>query len=267
MRSIVLIVSGLALWGSVLAAAPARAQAETPPAPAAASYRVALAYEHTRFDADLEPWHLASVELSRRGAAGSLILRGNAATRFEESGRQVEVEAYPRLGSGAYAYLGAGVSADGLFPDFRYGAELFVSPASGVELSAGLRHLDFPDTKVTLYTGSAGWYRGNYYLVARPFVASKEEGTSLSGTALVRRYYRDADEYLGLRLGAGATPAEEYTTAELTRLGSWRAALEGKRPLGGGTHLRGSAGYEREETADGGERGRIMVGVGLEKSF
>ena len=250
-----------------LCAAPGAAQ-DAPVAPAAnpATYRASVSYEQTRFDSELDPWHLASIELSRRSDAGTFLLRGNQANRFGTVGRQLEAEAYPRLGERVYAYLGVGASPDEIFPELRYGAELFVAPVTGAELSVGVRRLDFSGTAVTLYTGSAGWYAGNHYLAVRPFLAEKESGTSASGTVLARRYFRDADDWVGVRLGAGETPAEELTSTELERLGSWRAALEGKRPVGA-LHLRGSVGYEREEIAAGRERGRFTVGVGLERRF
>lgn len=255
----------ICLWlaGSLAAtASPAAAQEERP-----GVSRVSLEYEHTRFDSNLNPWNLVALELSRRTGLGTLVLRGNLADRFDRTGRQVEVDAYPRLAPGVYGYLNVGHSATELFPEWRYGAELFGSAGRGVELSAGVRHLDFRSSDVTIYTGSAGIYRGNYYLVARPFVTPRDRGTSVSGSVMLRRYLRDAREHLSLRVGGGATPAETFTEAELERLGSVRARVEGKRRLGSAWYGGLTAGYEREELATGDRRGRLTVGVELDHYF
>ena len=265
LRASSLVLVALLLGGP---AVPARAQeAAVPPAGPPATRRVSLAYEQARFGGGVEPWHQLTLELMRRGGAGTLLLRGTQAERFGGVGRQLELEAYPRLGPGVYGFLNLGLSPDALFPELRWGAELFTSPARGTELSAGVRRLHFASQDVTLYTGSVGGYPGNWYLSARPFVAAREEGSTVSATGLARRYFRDADEYVGVRIGAGATPAEGYTTVELERLGSWRAAAEGKLPLGRVAYARLSAGYEREEVAPGRERGRVTASVGLEKGF
>lgn len=254
----------LALLCGLACAVPLAAQEE-----AGAGNRVSLFYEQSRFDTDLDPWHLAWLELARQTSVGTVVLRGSAARRFGTDGRQVEIDAYPRIASAVYAYLNAGYSPTDLFPGFRYGAELFGSVGGGVELSGGARHLRFEQRAVTIFTGSAGLYRGNYYLVARPFVTPDQEADALSvsGFVMARRYFRDSEEWISLRLGGGATPAEEFTTAELERLGSLRVALEAKRPVARLLHLRLSAGLEREELAPGTERGKLTVGLGLERRF
>lgn len=233
----------------------------------AAGWSASLDYDHTRFDEDADPWHLASLSVARRGGPGTLIVRGSRAWRFGRSDNQLEADAYPRLGDGVYAYLNAGVGDLGLFPDWRVGAELFASPFSATELSAGFRRLEFGSRGVTIYTGSLGYYSGNYYAVVRPFITPRDDGTSTSASLMVRRYFRDADEYLSARVGVGATPADEFTTAELDRLDSFRFSLDGQRPLGDRTHVRLSGGVEREELSATRDRTRFTVGLRVERSF
>ena len=226
--------------------------------------RVSVEYEHARFDDSTDPWHLASLELSRRTNAGTVLLRGNLASRFERTGQQVEIDAYPRIAPRTYGYINVGYSPSAIFPEWRYGAEIFGSPLRSMELSAGIRHLEFSASDVTIFTGSAGLYRGNYYFMARPFVTPRDGGTSLSGFVQARRYFRDADEYVGVRIGAGATPAETFTEAELDRLDSFRAAVEGRRPVGP-AHLKLSVGYDREQLTGDRERGRFTLGLGVSR--
>jgi YaiO family outer membrane protein len=257
--------AGLLLALLLLAGGPSAAGAQS--RPAGAERRALLEYAFTHLDDGAEPWHLATLELSRRSAAGTWLARGSAARRFDRTGTQLEVEAYPRLSRRTYAFVGAGYSPDELFPELRLGAELFAAPAPGWEASAGARWLDFRARDVTLLTGSVGAYPGNWYLAARPFLALGDDGGSLSGTLLARRYLRDADEYLSLRLGGGEAPAEVFTAAELERVGSARAALEGKTRLARGASLLATLGWEREELPADRERRRVTAGVGVETRF
>lgn len=240
---------------------------------AGAERRALLEYAFTRLDAGADPWHLASLELSRRSPGGTLLARGSLARRslarrFDRTGTQLEVEAYPRLTRRTYAFVGAGFSPDEVFPEVRLGAELFTALAPGWEASAGARWLDFRTRDVTLLTGSLGAYPGNWYLAARPFLSLDDDGgSSLSGTVLARRYLRDADEYVSLRLGGGEAPAEVFTAAELERVGSARAAVEGKTRLARGANLLASLGWEREELPADRERRRVTAGVGVETRF
>jgi YaiO family outer membrane protein len=235
--------------------------------PAAPERRALLEYAFTHLDGGADPWHLASLELSRRAPGATVLARGSVARRFGETGTQLEVEAYPRLSRRAYAFVGAGYSPDELFPELRLGAELFAAPAPGWEASAGARWLDFRTREVTLLTGSVGAYPGDWYLAARPFLALGDDGSSLSGTLLARRYLRDADEYLSLRLGGGEAPAEVFTAAELERVGSARVAVDGKTRLARGVNVLASLGWEREELPADRERRRVTAGVGVETRF
>ena len=253
------------LLALLLAPRPGAAGAQADPA--ALELRARLDYAFTHLDGGADPWHLASLELSRRSAAGTVLARGSVARRFDLTGSQLEVEAYPRLTARTYAFLGAGWSPDELFPGLRMGAELFAAPAPGWEASAGARWLDFRERDVTLLTASVGAYPGNWYLAARPFLALDEGDTSLSGTLLARRYLRDADEYVSLRVGGGEAPAEQLTAAELERVGAALVGVDGRMRLGRRAGVLASLGWEREELPGDRERRRLTAGVGVETRF
>src|SRR6266568_7205986 len=71
------------------------------------SFSVDYEYEHYQKNA-LDPWRLYTGELSHKFGFGSVIARVNRAHRFAEWGTQYEVDAYPHLMPGMYAYLNAG---------------------------------------------------------------------------------------------------------------------------------------------------------------
>ncbi|WP_421872196.1 YaiO family outer membrane beta-barrel protein [Marinoscillum sp.] len=150
----------------------------------------------------------SSLQLSRRNSWGTSIARVNFARRFETNGLQGEIDLYPTIANGLYAYLNYGYSKSALFPEHRIGAELFKSLPKSFETSLGLRHLIFSsDSKVTIYTGSVGWYYKSMWFSLRPFITpDKRAGTSFSLVGNVRKYFESADTYIGLLGGFGFSP-------------------------------------------------------------
>ncbi len=242
---------------------PREAAAETP-------FRASVEYGLTTFtggDAAPDAWHTVTAELSRKSAPVTLVARTNYAHRFGQDGYQVEAEAYPRISRRFYGYLNAGYSPSSIFPELRYGAELYGAFGRGGEASLGARRLEFADEGVTILTGSLGAYTGRYYLSARPYVTPRDDGTARSGTILVRRYLSDGDSHVTFSAGAGTAPTESPLEFELGRTQSYRAALYGRFPLRTGLALRWSAGYEREELTRGQSRDRLAAGIGAETRF
>lgn len=184
-------------------------------------YTAGVNYSFDVFSRTYDPAQYASIQLARTNAWGSSILRLNYSHRFSTDGIQPEIDLYPRIANGVYAYLNYGYSASSLFPDHRVGAELFASLPHSLEASAGIRYLYFGhDSKVNIYTGSIGWYVKNYWFSLRPYITPDEEtGTSVSATVFARRYFEDRDNYLGLSGGAGFSPDDRriQTTSGLSQ--------------------------------------------------
>lgn len=235
--------------------------------PLLAQTSVALEYSQARFDVDLDPWHLFTVEGIHRTGRGDAIARGNFARRFGRTGEQAELELYPKFGSATSLYLGAGYSASDLFPETRLGAELFHSPRRGLEASAGVRYLDFEARAVTLYTGSVAWYPPHYYFAVRPFAAWNAGKLAAAGSVQVRRYLGDEDQWVALIAGGGQILGDDITAFELERLGSLTALLMGRMRAGSRVALRWSAGYEWEQLSAPPNRNRLTFGIGVERRF
>lgn len=152
-----------------------------------------------------DPMFYNAVKYARQTKYGSIIGRVNIDRRLGEYGTQYEVDLYPKIAKGTYAYLNFGVSGSSLFPDYRYGAEIFKSLPRSFEISAGLRGLQY-DTTTMIYTGSVTWYNGNNYWSFRPYFTPGDNGLSSSGTLTYRKYRSDADNYFGINIGAGISP-------------------------------------------------------------
>jgi YaiO family outer membrane protein len=170
-------------------------------------YVAGVNYGLDYFSRTYDPAHYASAQLARTNNWGSSILRFNYSHRFSTNGSQVEVDLYPRIVNGVYAYLNYGISQSTLFPKHRLGAEVYTKLPRSFEASAGFRYLFFDsESKVIIYTGSVGWYFKNYWLSIRPYITPGGPGTSFSIATTLRRYFKDANNYIGITGGLGFSP-------------------------------------------------------------
>lgn len=152
-----------------------------------------------------DPMQYYAFSYRHQSRYGSIIGRVNFNRRFNENGMQYEVDLYPKIAKGLYGYVNIGLSKSFLFPDVRFGAELYKSLPKSFEVSLGIRTLKY-DTTTKIYTGSLGWYTGNSYLAFRPYFTPGETGTSKSGTVTFRKYRSDADNYFGVAVSVGFSP-------------------------------------------------------------
>ena len=149
---------------------------------------------------DRDPMHYTTVQYSRQTKYGSFNAKLDYSNRFKTDNYLYELDLYPRIKEGMYAYLSAGFSNSPLNPSFRYGAELYTSLPKSFEASLGIRGIKFSSTTI-IYTGSIGWYTGNSYWVFRPYVTPGSPGTSMSGNLEYRKYRADADNYFSIAIG------------------------------------------------------------------
>lgn len=152
-----------------------------------------------------DPMQFYTLKYKRQTKYGSIIAKGNFSRRFNDNGAQFEVDLYPKIAKGLYAYLNIGFSNSYLYPDVRFGAELHQSLPHSFEISLGMRSLKYTST-TNIYTGSIGWYTGNSYWSFRPYFTPGDSGTSTSGTLNYRKYSSDADNYFSIAAGIGFSP-------------------------------------------------------------
>ncbi|WP_298485796.1 YaiO family outer membrane beta-barrel protein [uncultured Maribacter sp.] len=157
------------------------------------------------FDVVYDPMFYSSIEYKRETLSGPIIPRINYSNRFGTHGLQYELDFYPKLSKKIYGYLNYGFSNAPTFPKHRAGVEVYANYPKNMELSLGVRYLDFKSIKATIATASVGLYSGNYFFSARPYVTAISNNNNLgfSGTVLARKYLRDKDNYLGIIAGVG----------------------------------------------------------------
>ena len=168
---------------------------------------VALFSSADIFDVVFDPMYYTSVEFNLGTGLGKIIPRINYSNRFGIDGIQYELDLYPKFSKSTYAYLNYGYSQSEIYPEHRVGADFYVNLPGGIETSFGARYMSFTDSDVTIFTGSAGLYKGNYYVSLRPYLTPRNNNTlGISGVLTARRYLRDKNNYIGLNAGMGFMP-------------------------------------------------------------
>lgn len=206
-------------------------------------------YDHTTewFGNGQAPWQEEQLQMNRVTPMGSVIVRFSHADRFSLGSQQVEIEAYPHIRRGTYAYVDLGYSPDAtLYPRYRVGAELYQNVTHGFEVSGGFRQLHFAGN-VNIYTLSVSKYYGNWILTSRAYFTPDLSGTSQSMQFQVRRYLKSATDYWGVRYGFGATPVGVVTISDIQVLRSSSFAAEFTHRLGRRFSWLGRTGYSRED--------------------
>jgi YaiO family outer membrane protein len=187
-------------------------------------YKASIDYTHDYFDQDLNSWKMFAIAVKRKFPLGAIIARTNLAERFDQKGAQFEVDAYPSLGKGRYAYLNFGYSGSSIFPEYRLGGELYQALGAGFEISAGVRESWFPSSSTTEWTGSLAKYFGAFYIAAHPVFVRHSIGNSFSGFLELKAYIND-QTYINLKGGGGKYSEQKVSTLEVFGLKSrWISA-------------------------------------------
>lgn len=169
--------------------------------------KIGVAYDFIHFDKQFDdPWHLLSVDYGRQTSLGSIIGRVNYANRFNNSGVQFEVDAYPHISNTFQAYISGGYSNDvGVFPEYRAGFSLYANLPKSFEAEAGFRYLTFGES-TWIYTFSVGKYYKNFWFNLRTYLTPSNNDVSRSFSLTTRYYFGGADDYFSMRLGTGLSP-------------------------------------------------------------
>lgn len=206
-------------------------------------------YDHSTewFSDGRTPWQEDQVQLIRDTPVGSIIGRFSRANRFSLNSQMVEIDAYPHFRKGTYAYLNVGYSPDAnLYPEYRFGGDLYQSLGLGFEGSVGMRQLHFAGN-VRIYTPALTKYYGNWMVTTRAFLTPDVVGTSHSMQFLVRRYLGSSVNYLSVRAGFGSSPVEVTQLTDIQILNSSSFAAELNHTLGRRLMVLAHFGYSYED--------------------
>ena len=169
---------------------------------------------YTTFDKIYDPLFFSGIAYQHRTKFGLIIPGINYANRFSSQGLQYELTLYPKFSKKVYAFLNYGYSNASIYPNHNFAGDIYVVLPKNWEISGGGRHVITPTNKVSSITNSLGYYYGNYYFSLRTYITPQPSRlTQLSGDVLVRKYLRDAQNYLGFNFGVGFTPELQQLTS------------------------------------------------------
>ncbi|MGB5667483.1 MAG: YaiO family outer membrane beta-barrel protein [Maribacter sp.] len=182
------------------------------------------------YDQRYDPMVYSSISFRRQTLAGSIIPRLNYSNRLGKNGLQYDLDFYPKFSKRLYAYINYGYSNADIYPNHKVGGDLYVNLPGAIEFSAGGRYINFDTKNVKVITNSLGLYRGNYYLSLRSYVTPRPDNlTRVSGNILVRKYLKDAENYLGLNFGMGYSPELRQLTSKGELLAETLLFIESQR--------------------------------------
>ncbi len=210
-------------------------------------YRAKISYRHDRFRTIFDPWHFTEFGLTRQTPIGSITGRVEYARRFGNDGVQFNIDAYPSIAPGFYAYVSGGYSQSPVHPDYRFGFSLYKSLPAAFELEAGIRYLDFGTSQTDIYTISLTKYRGSYLFTARTYLVPSSGGTSRSLNLVARRYFGTAETYISLNGGYGTAPTEIEFSDDIAALDSWSISIDGQYALSDIWFIGGNVGFDSSE--------------------
>lgn len=158
-----------------------------------------------------------TLEYQRRIKRHVVLGRVTLANRFDSTGVQFEIDAYPVFTDWLYAYANVGISNNFLFPQFRAGFEPFISLPANFEASIGFRYLQYPTDDVTIFTGSIANYPGNFWISFRPYFIFKPNGLFQSYQLQGRYFFKDPITYIEAYAGTGSSPDNAYLDPVFTQ--------------------------------------------------
>jgi YaiO family outer membrane protein len=159
------------------------------------------------FSERFDPIFFSNLSYNHRTKIGSIIPRINFSNRSGNSGLQYEIDFYPKFLKRFYAYLNYGYSNTTVYPSHKAGGDIYVNLPGAFEFSAGGRYIVTQTQNVTALTNSIGHYRGNYYFSLRSFINPRPGNlTRISANFLTRKYFKDAENFIGINFGVGYSP-------------------------------------------------------------
>ncbi len=167
---------------------------------------------HKRYQetSNQQPWHIRTLTYSHTTNYGTFLIRWQNATRFGNTGNQIEIEAYPQIKKGLNGYINWGLSKQyPVFPNYRLGTSLYANLLKGYEIEAGFRLLRF-QSKVWIYTAALGKYMGNYFFNLRTYLVPNSHSLSPSFRLTTNYYFAKSNDYFSCYVGKGF-----YTISDL----------------------------------------------------
>ena len=231
---------------------------------------IGVQYNYQHFDPqNATDWHMTGIDYTQKTNSAVYTGRLNYASRFQQTGWQVEGESYLTLSRKLYVYTGLGYSNQvPVFPKWRSGVSLFASLPASWEAEGGVRYLYF-DKSVFVGTAGLSKYLGSWLLNVRSFASFAHNLNDPSFFLSARKYLKNEKDYLWVQVGSGISPDEsrnvqfgneQFFSSRIASLGVRKSLTQNLA----GT-LSGS--WSREEYAEKLWGNRLNAFIRLERYF
>jgi YaiO family outer membrane protein len=231
---------------------------------------IGVSYDYVHFEKQFtDPWHLLSFDYGRKTKFGSIIGRVNYANRFQKSGFQYELDAYPKISKTFYSYINVGYSEASIFPQWRAGFSLYANLPSGFEAEGGFRYLYFGDPTF-IYTAALGKYYKNFLFNVRTYLTPSDGELSQSYNVSARYYFGGATDYFGLTLGTGISPDDRSLVNQLptiAKLKSHKAGIVFKKSINSYNVFTINASLNNQEYVAGKKDNQVQAGIAYQLRF
>lgn len=230
---------------------------------------VDVGYEFVYFDKRFnDPWHYASLGYTRDTGIGSIAANLLYSNRFRTNAMAFELEAYPSISKGIYAYAGFGYSNAATFYRYRTGLSLYYSLPKSFDAETGFRYMNFNPTEAYIYVLALGKYIGNYYFNLKSYISPDLNTFSHSFTFSVKYYFSDRYNVLGAQIGSGISPDDQ--ARNLTGIGdlhSYKFGINYGRTISRNLSFSLSGLWYYEEYRTNAWGNQIGLGLSLLKKF
>lgn len=228
-----------------------------------------LGYEFVYFDKRFsDPWHYTSLGYTRNTGIGSISANLLYSNRFRTNGFAAELEAYPSITKGIYAYLGFGFSNSPTFYHYRGGLSLYYSLPRSFDAETGVRYLNFNPSETYIYVLALGKYISNYYINLKTYLTPGQNATSQSLTLSVKYFFSDRFNSLGFQVGTGVSPDDRLRNLIGTgNFRSYKAGMSYAKDLRKNFNISFSGLWYYEEYYTNSWGNQLGLGVSLMKKF
>ncbi|MFN1835118.1 YaiO family outer membrane beta-barrel protein [Balneola sp. MJW-20] len=222
---------------------------------------------YTALSNNFDPWKLGELRISRRTSLGAFGGSFQYGERFRLQDQELELFAYPVINQKTYAYLAAAFSSNEFFPEYRFGTALYRALPNRIEVGLGYNYFSFSAGNVNVINASILKFTTRYRFNARLFYALSEQNNSLTGLLYARRYIQSTNNFIELRAGYGSAAVEFNSAADIDRLNSYEAGIQGQWQFSRRFRGRLDLGYFNEEFRQNTSRNRYQFMISVDYLF
>lgn len=185
--------------------------------PAPTLWTATLDYDHLTYSDDRDTWHTFTTSLKREFESGTLIFKGLRTRRFGYWDQALVIDSYLDAWTGAYANITYQQAINRQFlPTHTFRLEIYQGFASSWEVSGTYGRMNFPKTKVNLYSLLLAKYTGPWYIRSRVLLVPLPDKSSQSYSLSVRRYLGNVDDFIDAVYGWSTVQENINSVDDLT---------------------------------------------------